>query len=525
MFRWYKNATVCYAYLSDVSKSEDPTATAEALRQSVWFTRGWTLQELLAPATLVFYSSDWQPIGTKIHHRALISQLTGIDEAYLMGADLRQAPISKRMSWAALRKTSRTEDRAYCLLGIFDVNMALIYGEGTKAFGRLQRKIMKEYPFDHTLFAWGKLEEIPRVFDGQDIRWRDESTPWDGDEAQKTYLGLFAPSPEEFQGSGLFVPAGITQYAYRSGGGAASADGRLDFPVTRGDGVLLDLPILRSTFSIYHMPDYRITQFREVILAVILCQPNQSSNFHICVPFQRHSSSSFARWGGLFQLDLAKYHRHHNILNWSKKVYVAPQRHVKLAPGDILFRRLAIRNEGGSQFFEWGVGGNYNQWLQGDGLCRIGAADHGALFSIRSGRALVRNHDLCCSLVLGRLQPQGASPLGHLAIDLFATCRCDQEGPVNIGGVTWHHGQSIWFPKQRSLYTYVMKQPVDSWSVNDGLFPRIYVEVERVPLRGIGSYIDVVDIKIDQGMGLVTSLDRGPSLLGEAHNGALPPSQ
>jgi hypothetical protein len=159
MFAWYRRASICYAYLADV---ED----LKSFKQSRWFTRAWTLQELLAPSALQtvgkygmeFFSKDWQNLGSKASLSRLISDASGIGREYLEGKDLNDASISMRMSWAAERKATRAEDIAYSLLGLFDVNMPLLYGEGKlKAFRRLQEEIMK-ISEDETLFAWGDAD-------------------------------------------------------------------------------------------------------------------------------------------------------------------------------------------------------------------------------------------------------------------------------------------------------------------------------------------------------------------------------
>jgi hypothetical protein len=153
MFLWYREAKVCYAYLQDVSA----LVIGNERIQSRWFERAWTLQELLAPESVIFYSSDWNFLGTKDDHlKSAISWATGIEEEYLSGKQLKWASIAKRMSWAPKRNATRGEDIAYSLFGIFDVQMPLLYGEGKwKAFLRLQEEIMKSSN-DHTLFAWTK---------------------------------------------------------------------------------------------------------------------------------------------------------------------------------------------------------------------------------------------------------------------------------------------------------------------------------------------------------------------------------
>ncbi|KAI0112533.1 HET-domain-containing protein [Nemania sp. FL0031] len=156
MFRWYERSTVCYAFLSDVSSPND----ASSFRQSRWFTRGWTLQELLAPSQLRFYDLNWNSIGEMTENSRiceLISSIASIPPAFLTKeTPISQACVAKRMSWAARRTTTRPEDIAYCLLGIFDINMPLLYGEGAKAFIRLQKEIIRNTNDDSTL-AWGGL--------------------------------------------------------------------------------------------------------------------------------------------------------------------------------------------------------------------------------------------------------------------------------------------------------------------------------------------------------------------------------
>ncbi|KAI1099755.1 HET-domain-containing protein [Jackrogersella minutella] len=165
MFTWYRDARICYAYLQDVP-SKDFSGQAEDVmaffKKSKWFGRGWTLQELLAPTKVVFYTQEWKRIGSKAESlTSKIADITGIDEMFLDGSmALSASSISKRLSWIANRKTTRIEDMAYCLLGIFDINMPLLYGEGHKAFTRLQHEIIKSSS-DHTIFCWTWNDDVP----------------------------------------------------------------------------------------------------------------------------------------------------------------------------------------------------------------------------------------------------------------------------------------------------------------------------------------------------------------------------
>ncbi len=169
MFRWYQKAVVCYAYMFDV---ETPEISLQAnFFKSIWWTRGWTLQELIAPPHVQFFDFCWHNIGTKDSLKAPISANTGIDIEVLMGKDLDSFSVAKKMSWASKRTTTRVEDVAYSLLGIFGVHMPLLYGEGQRAFIRLQEEILKQSD-DQSLFAWscsdtsyrGLLAQTPAYF-------------------------------------------------------------------------------------------------------------------------------------------------------------------------------------------------------------------------------------------------------------------------------------------------------------------------------------------------------------------------
>ena len=154
MYSWYRHAKVCYVYLSDVDDGDFPSAPNSQFRGARWHTRGWTLQELLAPRYVVFYSRGWQVLGTKNTLAAVIEEVTGIDRSILNHElPLQSVSVARRMWWASARVTARVEDEAYCLMGIFDINMPTIYGEGRHAFVRLQEEILKVVP-DQTIFSW-----------------------------------------------------------------------------------------------------------------------------------------------------------------------------------------------------------------------------------------------------------------------------------------------------------------------------------------------------------------------------------
>ncbi|KAL7622639.1 hypothetical protein AAE478_008152 [Parahypoxylon ruwenzoriense] len=213
MFSWYKGATLCFVFLWDftafpISMLAEMVASSNAqqslegqlggfhrdppqmtskeieIRDRVkkglgscrWFSRGWTLQELIAPSRINFYDKDWNFFGSKLQLASVLSWITGIDLSVLQGRPLEDILVGRRMSWASNRTTTRVEDMAYCLLGIFDINMPLLYGEGKKAFIRLQEEIIRS-SHDLSIFAWKSDWTDPRRF-----------------------RGLMASSPVEFRG-------------------------------------------------------------------------------------------------------------------------------------------------------------------------------------------------------------------------------------------------------------------------------------------------------------------------------------
>ncbi|KAH8684251.1 heterokaryon incompatibility protein-domain-containing protein [Tricladium varicosporioides] len=148
MFRWYQNAAKCYVYLSDVWTDNQVSLSLEslqlALQKSRWFTRGWTLQELIAPQSVEFFCSNCNPLGSKRSLEQPLHEITGIAVSALRGDKLSLFEVEERMSWAERRDTTREEDKAYSMLGIFDVSMAPIYGEGVEnAFERLHDELLR----------------------------------------------------------------------------------------------------------------------------------------------------------------------------------------------------------------------------------------------------------------------------------------------------------------------------------------------------------------------------------------------
>ncbi|KAI0739965.1 heterokaryon incompatibility protein-domain-containing protein [Daedaleopsis nitida] len=198
MFTYYSLAEVCYAYLEDVPSADNSIASYRQLRSSRWFRRGWTLQELIAPDQVLFLSRDWTAIGTKAELSATLETITKIPIPVLRSPEnIRNYSIAQRMSWAAERETTREEDEAYCLMGIFDINMPALYGEGRNAFQRLQEEIMKK-SVDTSLFAWGGLIKGPH-FNHTDFSPYDNAVFGDN-----PCVYLLARSPSAFLLSSLY---------------------------------------------------------------------------------------------------------------------------------------------------------------------------------------------------------------------------------------------------------------------------------------------------------------------------------
>ncbi|KAH9851629.1 heterokaryon incompatibility protein-domain-containing protein [Lenzites betulinus] len=206
MYSLYRDANVCYVYLADVPDGADPRDTGDdsPFKNSRWHKRGWTLQELIAPARVVFLSRNWMVLGTKTSLASTLEAITRVDVAILTGmVPLDSASVAKRMSWAAGRETTRVEDRAYSLLGIFKVHMSPIYGEGANAFLRLQEEIIKHIP-DQSVFAWGTsrnpLEHYRRMCRGPLV-------------LSEVGLGLLATSPNVFEDAGDVSPISTSTFA------------------------------------------------------------------------------------------------------------------------------------------------------------------------------------------------------------------------------------------------------------------------------------------------------------------------
>ncbi|KAJ3571926.1 hypothetical protein NPX13_g5213 [Xylaria arbuscula] len=186
MFLWYSRAMVCYVFLVDLPCAVGPDDPD--VQNCRWFTRAWTLQELIAPAKMKFYAQDWQPCFTKDDASEQLSRITGINLNILRHQEpLSAVCVAQKMSWARSRRATREEDIAYSLMGIFDINMPLLYGEGQKAFMRLQSEIIQSSP-DLSILAWF-----------------DDALQFEEYSKESTFSTVLASSPDSFKGCDAFT--------------------------------------------------------------------------------------------------------------------------------------------------------------------------------------------------------------------------------------------------------------------------------------------------------------------------------
>ncbi|KAL2128733.1 hypothetical protein VTI74DRAFT_8711 [Chaetomium olivicolor] len=255
MFGWYQRAAVCYVYLDDVhfdDYTEGYLTWKDHFNSSRWFMRGWTLQELLAPRKVVLYAKGWRLLGTKSSLVKEIKKITKIDELTLLEPKLvHKASIAQRMSWAANRTTTRPENMAYSLMGIFGVNMPIIYGEGEHAFLRLQEEIIKGSD-DHSIFAWGTVGQSSPLPD----RYHPDFDDMDYDELTGT-TGVLAKSPQDFAGTEHIVSA------------PPPAQNTSDYTMTN-KGLHIRLPLFRTTTSQQH-------------LAILNCHPEHDPSSRLAI--------------------------------------------------------------------------------------------------------------------------------------------------------------------------------------------------------------------------------------------------
>jgi hypothetical protein len=496
MFQWYKRASICYTYLCDVPSIDDELTKKASLSRSRWFTRGWTLQELIAPTNVVFYSQDWKFLGTKTTMCNLLSSITDIGPEYLNGKNPEFASIAERMSWAAQRNTSRVEDTAYSLMGIFDVNMPLIYGEGKKAFRRLQEEIMKANPYEHSLFAWGDWvnldnDPIPPEL-GTSIQ-----VPWCKD-ASDPLMGLLAESPRDFANSRKVFPYNFVSYLH--------ADDQLAVPTVINKGIMVELPMVELSSQLaYHMDHPQLVQTRHCRSALLFCSKKDGrTSLSVILPLKEWGSGAVGR---------TKYitvtRRAHPAMQrpyrLRARLFAAPERRWGFQTGDILLLQpihpvdvtqrtwpgstvdvLTGSNIISTQKLMWGYIAAYSFLeVEGEGERRG--------WMIQFSRTQIR------------------ARRGALKVSLARVSLDREFGEEEAEGEVWYGyslitRQKLLSPSSTTFYHHVMKIPQDSWDpVINGL-PKIRISVERVTIAGSDATVDIVDIpgvEIGKPVGLI----------------------
>ncbi|TBU28085.1 hypothetical protein BD311DRAFT_354437 [Dichomitus squalens] len=288
MYEWYELSTICYSYLADVPDDDIPEAPESYFRKSRLHTRGWTLQELIAPRYNVFLSGpNWRVLGTKLTLAHVLEEITGIDvEVLTHQKPVDAVGIAKRMWWASKRETTRIEDEAYSLMGIFGVNMPTVYGEGRNAFIRLQEEILKHTPYDQSLFAWGPcwrfgegLEPDPvPVRGGWAVRRVLGNRDWFVD-----MYGLLAGSPKDFRYS-RDLEGLLHSWFMKELGLHSTVAGRPEYHLSYD--MRTRLPIISADAIIPFLPPDSVRDLEFDMLAILECTDISSTHL-VALPLRR----------------------------------------------------------------------------------------------------------------------------------------------------------------------------------------------------------------------------------------------
>ncbi|KAL7958040.1 heterokaryon incompatibility domain-containing protein [Trichoderma compactum] len=487
MFRWYTKADVCYVLLSDVDATSDQAVLEERMAKSRWFTRGWTLQELLAPPAekLIFYSSEWTRLGSKTDFVDIVSSITRINKQYLLGQELRHASVAQKMSWAALRQTSRLEDVAYCLLGLFDINMPMIYGEGHRAFIRLQEAIMTSIPDDHSLFAWGPILDeadiASKVINYSENFQKEPPRPGSAT-CEPELFGLLAASPRDFEHSGKIIVSREAAWFYRGSDNA-------NVPTKVGrDAFRLDLPMWKQEMhALYHWKGLNIAQTRILDYAAILChfEDDPPSSSSVMLPLL---------WSGGWTVSRPRtlcYRRGQDIIfpsiRMRKTVSIAPEKQINFRSGDIIFRRRDWRNPTRYESYSM-LAGSWYHWDDVIGFLSSPSSQDGDGIILIQHYKLSVQDDRGISIVFHRLPTDD-----QLFIEVV---------PVNFSGKERIEGDDItWYQSTKStqwtpMFSHSMALPFDEWHVKKSPMPDVYLRAERVSLDGGDLFVDVLDLLV-----------------------------
>ncbi|KAK3300585.1 heterokaryon incompatibility protein-domain-containing protein [Chaetomium fimeti] len=518
MFRWYQNAAVCYAYLADVPSQvdRDPFSLDDHLARARWFTRGWTLQELLAPKDVVFYGRDWEKIGDKLSLSKNITEITGICRSDLRSfSSSSPRSVAARMSWAAKRETSRTEDIAYCLLGIFGVNMPLLYGEGKKAFRRLQEEIMKAYPTDHTLFAWGRIVDQPtrQITNDQQLKGL-EPIPWDETASRTPLRGLFAESPVDFQWSSNLSRWRGAGFFYTPT--TSRTTGQLLYPTITGAGVTLELPVLPDVPPyVFFWWGLRITQLRSMVFAILLCQCEAEDTTFILLPLYGWGDAQFSRTDELVRFTNTGYFPS-DLVQMRRCLKVEPQGLEYLPQGEFVLCRW-----GDTALYEKSIAlySHHGVHVAQEGTISAPELENTDKLWALHCRLTKTATRFGFGLVFARSKTRrgNRAPVSVSLVPLVYGP--ETEDPVSTAGFTWLSERATRFGEFESLFSRSMAIPEDTWRLDLAPFPLVEVRIRREKYEF--SPYNMVDVTIsERPVGDLLSMpEPGPTCMGVAGKG------
>ncbi|KAK3360923.1 heterokaryon incompatibility protein-domain-containing protein [Lasiosphaeria ovina] len=489
MFRWYQNAAVCYVYLADVARTG-------SMGRSRWFTRGWTLQELIAPRDVRFYSADWQLRDTKAKSCSVISSITKIDSYILEGGDLETVSVARKMSWMSGRNTSRTEDVAYCLLGIFDINIPLIYGEGKRAFQRLQEAIMLK-THDQSLFAWGKIVVAPSDTVTEAQYSGLESMPWKSRSERQPLLGIFADGPDLFASCGDIEPTHGFSHELR----------RKHPPALLSGGVMLGLAIIsHSMYSATYLDQPALALPTKMEMAVLMCRIWKSDGKLVGLALRQWGEGYYGRTPELVLLNMPSGSKLFEKM--VRQRHVMRERSPRLHDGDIIFRRFELNSD--NLKFET-VAPDLCQPSRMPAWERIiwGGRDILRLSDNAAGHESVaygfRNERTGDGVAVSfqQLTADPSNPLGQLRVRIS-----EVEFRAPLTEAERMLGNRIIAKDNHNHHpgkSHLVRTPSDSWSIgfeSVSCSLRVYVRVERKNIDEAGSgAVDVVDLFITNWAG------------------------
>ena len=498
MFEWYSLSISCFAYLADVEAHHDPDLLHGDLARARWFTRGWTLQELLAPTRVEFYARDWKYIGDNFGLRNTLMEITGIPKDLIIRfiPSLRPS-VAMVMSWAAKRNTSRIEDMAYCLLGIFSVNMPLLYGEGGKAFRRLQEEIMKANPTDHSLFAWGRIVDFPsrqvtlarQLKSSRPIPWKEINY-----KQPRQLRGLFADSPRDFEWSADFSLWGGAGAFYTPT--TSRTPGLLLYPTITGAGVTLELPVLPDVLPyLFHWPGVEVAQLRSAVFAILFCQYETARTTFVLLPLYGWGDAHFGR------LDEVALFTN----TYSPAELVEMRRCLKIVPESV----RGWPTEGEFLLCRWGDTTLYQKsvvlysfdgyYIAEEGrICAPERENTDNLWALHCRLTKVST-SFGFGLVFARAKPQQGFPgLGALSVSLVPLVDvAETEGAMmTADGFTWISERHTRLGKFESMFCRSMAIPEDTWRLDVAPFPLVEVYTKRQ--KFINDMVDVVHVVISE---------------------------